>query len=147
MRERVLGAFGRWLTQHPVDGYDHGDVFDVVHTACELKASVLDEPNPADSSPISLRDVIREVFPAKTVGVDEHYARTIVPAMLGYVTSSSTRAAGNLRKTCSGVGSRCGVCPKEGIGPADPAVFSAFVERFNDMPYERRHNFPLVRPV
>ena len=85
MRERVLGAFGRWLAENPVDGHDHGDVLDVVHTACELKASVLDEPNPADWSPSSMRDVIGEVFPAKTVGVDGHYARTIVPAMLGYV--------------------------------------------------------------
>lgn len=70
MRGRVLGAFGRWLTEHPVDGYDHGDILDVVHTACELKASALDEQNPADWSPSSMRDVICEVFPAKTVGVD-----------------------------------------------------------------------------
>ena len=41
MRERALGAFGRWLAERPIDGYDHRDVLDVVHTACEFKSSVL----------------------------------------------------------------------------------------------------------
>lgn len=162
MRGRVLGAFGRWLTEHPVVGHDHGEVLDVVHTACELKASVLDEPNPADWSPSSLRDVIGEVFPAKTVGVDEHYARTIVPAMLGYLDFLA--ATGRWKPQNSLQGSRLallglaedlparfgdpsrmsmasrlfGLAIEEGIDPSDPAALSDFMERFNEMPYEWR---------
>ena len=90
MRERVLGAFWHWLVKNEPPDRGHraptlDDILDVVHTACELKASMLDEPNPADWSPVVTRKVIGEVFPAKTVGVTAQYAATITPAMLLYV--------------------------------------------------------------
>lgn len=162
MRERVLGAFGRWLVQHPVDGYDHHDVFDVVHTACEFKSSVLGEPNPADWSQSSLGTVIGEVFPAKTVGVEEQYARTIVPAMLGYidflVATGRWKPVNDVKRsrltllsltedlpgrfgdpTRMSMASRLfGLALDEGVDPSDPAALSDFMDRFNNMPYEWR---------
>ena len=167
MRERVLGAFWHWLVKNEPPDRGHraptlDDILDVVHTACELKASMLDEPNPADWSPVVTRKVIGEVFPAKTVGVTAQYAATIAPAMLLYVDflvdtgrwkskndvhrsrqalldladELPSRFADPSRETMA---SRLfGLALEEGIDLTDPAALSAFMERFNDMPYEWR---------
>ena len=51
MLDRVLGAFDRWLAEREPSSDRHGEVTDLVHTACELKSSHLGEPNPADWTP------------------------------------------------------------------------------------------------
>jgi hypothetical protein len=167
MRERVLGAFWHWLVKNEPSNRDPlapalDDILDVVHTACELKASMLDEPNPADWSPLLTRTVIGEVFPAKTVGVTERYAAMIAPAMLLYVDFlvdtgrwKSHNDVLRSRQVLLGLADELparfgdpsretmasrlfGLALEEGIDLTDPAALSAFMERFNDMPYEWR---------
>lgn len=85
MLERVLRAFDRWFIEREPDPDRLNEVADIVRTACELKGSVLGQPNPADWDQRSAAEVVGEAFPAKVLGVDGQYAEAVVPGMLTFI--------------------------------------------------------------
>ena len=162
MRDRVLGAYDRWLATKNMPVENTAIFIEVAHTACEFKDNFLGDPNPADWPPGMFTELIGEVFPAKTVGVDQKYARSIIPAMLSYLdfllqtgrwklhndAEGSRRELLALRNSLpdrfgdpsrmSMSGRLINLALEEGIDPSDTAAMSGFIERFNQMPIDWR---------
>ncbi len=162
MLDRVLGAFDRWLLDRESDPDRRHEVADVVRTACELKGSVLGEPNPADWDSQVAVEVVGRVIPRKVVGVDEHYARALVPGMLTFIdflaetgrwkqhndadaTRTALRDLGprlperfNDPARLSMGGRLVQLAIDEGVDVSDPDALAGFTQRFNEMPFEWR---------
>src|ERR1700712_4787143 len=162
MRDRVLGAYDRWLAAGNTPAENSAIFIDVAHTACEFKDNIFGDPNPADWPPGMFTELIGEVFPAKTVGVDAKYSPSIIPAMLSYLDfllqtgrwKPHNDAEGSRRELLSlssslpdrfsdpsrmsMAGRLINLALEEGIDPSDTAAMSGFIERFNQMPIEWR---------
>ena len=160
MLDRVLDAFDRWLPERGPD--EPNDASDAVRTACELKASVLGQPNPADWDPLLATEVLGGIFPRKVLGVDEPYIRAIVPGMLSFIDfltvtgrwkahndADATRTAVAALEPEMGerfadsdrlsMGGRVvQLALDENVDVSDPEALSGFIQRFNEMPLEWR---------
>ncbi len=162
MLDRVLGAFDRWVAQREPDPDQRHEVADVVRTACELKGSVLGEPNPADWDAQLAAEVVGQVVPRKVLGVDEQYVAALVPGMLTFIeflvqtgrwkphndAAATRRALTALEPELAGrfndpgrlsMGGRLiQLALHEGVDVTDPESLAGFTQRFNEMPVEWR---------
>jgi hypothetical protein len=158
----VLGAFDRWLLERESDPDVRHEVADVVRTACELKGSILGEPNPADWDAQVAAEVVGRIIPRKVIGVDEQYARTLVPGMLTFIEFLAETGRWKqhndveaLRTELTALGPQLPerfsdpgrlsmggrlvqLAIDEGVDVSDPDALAGFTQRFNEMPYEWR---------
>ncbi len=162
MLDRVLGAFDRWLIERESDPDVRHEVADVVRTACELKGSILGEPNPADWDGQLAVEVVGRIIPRKVIGVDERYARTLVPGMLTFVEFLTETGRWKQHNDVDAVrtgltalgpqlperfndpgrlsmgGRLVQLAIDEGVDVSDPDALARFTQRFNEMPFEWR---------
>lgn len=160
-RSRLLAGFTAWLAKRDVTD-DPETYFDVVETALDLKESHLGLAVPAEWDAELVDVVVGELMPAKVLA-DEDYARIVAPAMRAYLTflaETGRWQTGDVARRQAlarldvlepelparftgfenkSFGARVAMLAQdEGVDLDDQEQLSAFVERFNAMPYEWR---------